>query len=206
MANPLVYTDADFAAAPDGMPDMTQLHEELSAASFSSTPVTFERVASQNGGSAIAVQVFFSGEPDATDTAAVVAVIAEHDATGPATPAPDLYSLLDETSPHDYGDVDGAIEIDLNNELVQKLTLTGTLGSGNITFATLPPGLRIVTLEVAQDGTGAHDIPSNAWPDEAKWGSKGAPTFGDLANKKRFVTMDFRGGIDVYMHYDTNVF
>lgn len=118
-----------------------------------------------------------------------------------------IYTLLDDVVEFDYGEVAGAVEIDFNKSLVQTFTLTGTLASGNITFQPPVAGSRTLKLKIIQDGTGSHGIPANAWPGAAEldWGSKGAPTFADAADKARFVVLDFRGD-KVYGHYDTNVF
>lgn len=207
MANPTVYDETDFSSAPGGLPDLEQLREEFEDATFSSTPVTLSYITSQNGGSTIDVQVYFSGIPDATDTTTADALIASHDASGVTKYCPPLYALLEDVVEYDWGSVSGAIEIDFNKSLNQTLTLTGTLSSGNITFLTPVTGCKTLKLKIVQDGTGSRGIPANAWPgaSELDWGSKGAPTFADAADKARFVVLDFRGD-KVYGHYDTNVF
>ncbi|NRA02897.1 MAG: hypothetical protein HRU00_09880 [Myxococcales bacterium] len=85
----LEYDETDFASAPGGIPDLEQLRQEYEAADFSSTPVTFNRIASQKTGATIAVQVHFSGVPNATDEATSDAIISAHDALGPPDLNPD---------------------------------------------------------------------------------------------------------------------
>ena len=118
-----------------------------------------------------------------------------------------IYDLLDRSSEFDYGNQNSAFTIDMSNGngFEQSFTLTGSLSTGNISI-TLPSGPRKVTLEIKQDATGGWLIPADAWPASVNWGSKGAPTFGDGADAKRFVVLHFRQNGTIYGHYDTNVF
>lgn len=84
MANPEVFTQADFTSAPSGIPHAEQLREELEAADLSSTPVTFLGLTGSRSASAAAVAVRLSGDPDATDIATIGAVVAAHTGTGAA--------------------------------------------------------------------------------------------------------------------------
>lgn len=85
MTNPISYTQADLVGAtPINTVDMEQLREELQAATFASTPVAFVNVASRaTGGANFAIDVHFDTVPNATDEAAVDAIIAAHTAAGP---------------------------------------------------------------------------------------------------------------------------
>jgi hypothetical protein len=114
--------------------------------------------------------------------------------------------LLDKIPLVDHGNVSTTVALDLHHT-TQKFALTATLGAAAISFASpLPDKPSKVTLEIVQGGAGAFDIPASAWPAAAKFGSKGAPTFGDAAGETLFLVLDFRAGTDVYVHYDTNVF
>lgn len=120
----------------------------------------------------------------------------------------EFFAILDSLPTHDYGDISGPVTIDMSNGngLAQTLTLTGDLVADDITL-TPPTGSRKMTLEIVQDGTGDWEIPALAWPSNANFGSKGAPSFGEAAGSRRFLVFDFRaGGTDVAVHYDTNIF
>ncbi len=84
MANPELYDETDFVAAPGaGIPDMEQLREEFAVGDFSSTPVTFVGLSADIEPTTANVKAFFSGAPDATDIAAAAAIVTAHDGTGP---------------------------------------------------------------------------------------------------------------------------
>lgn len=140
----------------------------------------------------------------AVDVAAVNAIV-DSRSLGDEPPNAELMSALDRGAVHDYGDVAGAVAIDMRLGLDQKITLTGSLSEDDISIV-VSSGPRKVTLEVMQGGAGAFGIPANAWPAIAKFGTKGAPSFGEAAGKQRFLVLDFRGGSVVYIHYDINVF
>jgi hypothetical protein len=63
--------------------DAEQLRQDFATASFSSTPVTFAYLDVSEPGSEPRVRVWFSGLPNATDTATANAIIAAHTALGP---------------------------------------------------------------------------------------------------------------------------
>lgn len=87
MPNPLTYTQADFVGStPINTVNPEELNQELIAASpFTSTPAAYVRMTVDGDPIAtFTVEVFFDVVPDATDEAAVDAIIAAHPATAAA--------------------------------------------------------------------------------------------------------------------------
>jgi len=85
MANPMVYTQADFTGStPANSVDPEQLRQELAVASpLASTPVTLDHLRKRDDGDGnFTVEVHLSAEPNATDQATLNALIAAHTASG----------------------------------------------------------------------------------------------------------------------------
>ena len=138
------------------------------------------------------------GERDAVD--AVLDPIADAELYA------DFSTTLDKMPTHDYGDIGGAVTINMGLAFRQKITLIGDLVADDITL-TPSAGTRKVTLEIIQGGAGNWEIPDAAWPSNANFGSKGKPALGETAGARRFFVFDYGvGDSDVCIHYDTNIF
>lgn len=180
MANPLIYTQSDFVAADGGMPHMEKLRTELEAGGFASTPVTFDGVNSQNGGAAIAVQVRFSGVPDATDEAECDAIIAAHTETPPAASP---YSLDDgvlvfaraegETTTLDSDS--GVLNIDFDECSDQRVVMDENISSITRSNGPASGRTRIIRLTIVQ-AAGLYTLPATwSWVDRWLSDSGSAP-------------------------------
>ncbi len=217
MANPMLYDQSDFVGStPINSVDPEQLRQELEAESFASTPVTFSRVDIQRTGADFDVQVYFSGEPDATDETTLDSLIAAHTALGATDPPPSqapidgLVATLDVNPADVQTGIDGPVTIDWSR-LDHTITLTGNLTADDITFTNLPAAgqARRITLKVLQGGAGTFTITATAWPDtggtSVDWGTKTAPTFGEATDEFRVLVFYYDGAV-VTGYYDTNVF
>lgn len=111
--------------------------------------------------------------------------------------------LLDTVAVDDHGDVDGAVTLDMGTSLNHKMTLTGDLGTDDITV-TLPKGPRTMTVEVEQGGVGEFTIAADAWTD-VDWGTTGAPVFGGATGESVMVVI-WSNGVKRLGFASTNVF
>jgi len=83
VSNPLLYINTDFTTS-GGNVDPEQLRQEFAAASFASTPVSFEAIDTKGNGVTLAVKIHFDTDPDATDESTADGLISAHTAAGSA--------------------------------------------------------------------------------------------------------------------------
>ncbi len=129
--------------------------------------------------------------------------VAEDPAQSIAEAGIEIVPLLDTVALDDHGNVDGPVTLDMGASLNHKMTLTGNLGTDDITV-TLPTGPRTVTVEVAQGGVGEFTIADDAWTG-VDWGTVGPPVFGDAAGVSKIVVL-YCNGAEILGFANANAF